>query len=229
MQKLILFDIDGTLIQIGRSVHGRAFEYAVKKITGCEVDLKVADPYGRIDNSIFRDMFIFAGMTHDEALKTLNYGYDIMFDYYTEKEIDLKPYVLPGVVKCIKLLKEKGFFIALLTGNHEKIAWHKLKMAGLNKYFTFGAFGNEAMERPELVDIALKKAEDKLNIHFDKNNVFIIGDTPRDIQCGKLNNVKTIGVATGSFSKEDLTCEGADLVLDNLEPVELLLDFIVKF
>lgn len=227
MNKLVLFDIDCTLLKSGHSKHALAFEYAVERATGRHIGVMDVDPNGRIDNLILRDMLILAGMTPDEALTSLGKVFEIMISYYRENEIDLTPYVLPGVTGSLEMLKSKGITVGLLTGNHEEIAWHKLQKAGIDMYFTFGGFGNEAMERFHLVDRAIAKALRNFGMSFDKRDVSIIGDTPRDVECGRKGGVRTIGVATGTFSSERLIEADADLVLKNLEEPQRLIDFVL--
>ena len=89
-----------------------------------------------------------------------------------------------------------------------------------------GSFGNEALERSDLVDIVLRKIEKQFGFGFRKKDTLIIGDTPRDIECGKKNGTMTVAVATGSFSKEQLGECDADLVLKDLGEFEAVMGLL---
>lgn len=215
-RKLLLFDIDGTLVKSGYSRHGRAFEHAVKRCTGRDIALKAVDTFGQIDNNIIHQMLRRAGLKSDEAEAALEEIRLMMVEDYLENEIDMRPHVLPGVRPTLSALQMRDdLFLGLLTGNLEPIAWHKLTKAELHHYFQLGGFGNEGRERHELVGVVREKCRRKFNRDFREHEIVIIGDTPRDIECGQKNGTLTIGVATGSFSKDQLREAGADLVLED--------------
>jgi phosphoglycolate phosphatase len=216
-RKLLLFDIDGTLVKSGHSRHGQAFERAVKSRTGRDIALKSVDTFGQIDNNIILQMLRLAGLKSDEAETALEEIRLMMVEDFLENEIDMRPHVLPGVRRTLSALQERGDFLqGLLTGNLEPIAWHKLKRADLCNYFQIGGFGNEGRERHELVGVIRDKCRKNFECDFREKEIIVIGDTPRDIECGQKNGALTIGVATGSFSKDRLRETGADLVLENL-------------
>ena len=215
-RKLLLFDIDGTLVKSGYSRHGRAFERAVRMRTGRDIALKAVDTFGQIDNNIIHQMLRLAGLSTDEAETALEEIRRMMVAYYLENEIDMRPHVLPGVRQTLSTLQTRGdFLLGLLTGNLEPIAWHKLKRADLHQYFQIGGFGNEGRERHELVGVVREKCRINFERDFREKDIIIIGDTPRDIECGQKNGALTIGVATGGFSKDQLREAGADLVLED--------------
>jgi phosphoglycolate phosphatase len=222
-KKLLLFDIDGTLIKIGGSRHGHAFELALAEHTGKRISIIQADPFGKTDTGILMSMLTMAGYNPEEAGSMIPRIFETMTAYYLENEIDLHPYVFQGALRTIRELSGcRDFLLGLLTGNHEIIGWHKLRKAGLESYFSVGSFGNEALERSDLVDIVLRKIEKQYGFGFRKKDTLIIGDTPRDVECGKKNGTMTVAVATGSFSKEQLRQCGADLVLEDLGKFEAI-------
>ncbi|MFH0802067.1 MAG: HAD family hydrolase [bacterium] len=220
-RKLLLFDIDGTLLKSGHSRHGLAFEHAVKRCTGRDIPLKAVDTLGQIDNNIIHQMLCLAGLTPDEAEAALEEIRRMMVEDYLESEIDMRPHVLPGVHPTLSTLQMRGdFLMGLLTGNLEPIAWHKLAKAELRHYFRIGGFGNEGRERRELVGVVREKCRKNFERDFREKEIIIIGDTPRDIECGQINGALTIGVATGSFSKDQLREAGADLVLEDFSELQ---------
>jgi phosphoglycolate phosphatase-like HAD superfamily hydrolase len=131
---------------------------------------------------------------------------------------------LPGVNDLLELLANNGTLLGLVTGNLEPIAWGKLKSIHIDHYFKLGGFGSDNMNRTELVKTAVKKAQDDFNFN---GTVFVIGDTPRDIKAGFEANAKTIAVATGTYSKEELEEYGADFVFDDLRNGKNILNVIM--
>ena len=118
--------------------------------------------------------------------------------------------------------------MGLVTGNMEAIAWLKLQKVGLNKYFHFGGFGDKIVKRSGLVKNAIKASEQTFG-KLNTENIFLIGDTPRDIVGGQKVGVKTIGVATGDFSEEELAQAGADFIVKDLKDSEKVLKIILEF
>jgi phosphoglycolate phosphatase-like HAD superfamily hydrolase len=226
-KRLLLFDIDGTLLTVGNSVHGKAFDHAVRTVTGKHIRVASADPYGRTDTSICLIMLALAGLEPAEAQEALPRVFGLMVDYYLEHEVDLRAHILPGVREILEFLVSDGAYLtAILTGNLEPIGWHKLKRAHLAQYFSFGAFGDASAERNDLVGVARLQARQRFGRDFDSRDIVVIGDTPRDIACGKANGTITVGVATGSFTWEQLTGKGADVIIGGLGGSEGLRPFL---
>lgn len=125
---------------------------------------------------------------------------------------------LPGAIKLVQRFHEReDVQLALLTGNVREMAYLKLSRISLDAYFPFGAFGCDAEERGELPRFALTRARAHIGRTFVGKDVIVIGDTPRDIACGKKVGATTVGVATGHFSVDELAAHGPDVVLETLE------------
>ncbi|HYM65178.1 MAG TPA: HAD hydrolase-like protein, partial [Candidatus Sulfotelmatobacter sp.] len=120
-----------------------------------------------------------------------------------------------GVIDLLTSLKAKDAVLGLLSGNVEGIAWAKLQRAEIKKYFDFGAFGDNAYKRVDLVKIAKENARIILRKDFEIKDFVIVGDTPKDIQCAKEAKIKSIAVATGIYTFEDLKKEKPDLLIHN--------------
>ena len=152
----------------------------------------------------------------------------IMYLKYKDalRKQDLK--VLEGVKELLENLQRLGIPMGLVTGNMEAIAWLKLEKVGLNKYFNFGGFGDKIVKRSGLVKNAIKASEQSLG-DLNYGDIFLIGDTPRDIVGGQKVGVRTIGVATGDFSEEELAQAGADFIVKDLKDSEMLLKIILEF
>lgn len=228
-KKLLLFDIDGTLVSIGHSAHTRSFDLAVEKVAGKRISVLAADPYGRTDTGICLNMLALAGMSGKDGERALPRVFEEMVNYYVEHEIDLRAHVIAGARKTLEALGAKGdYLLGLLTGNHESIGWHKLRKADLDAYFSLGSFGNESGERNDLVAIACARAKNLYGWEFAGSDVVVIGDTPRDIECGRSNGALTVAVTTGNFSAERLRAENPDLLLGSLAETEPLLEFLAR-
>lgn len=125
--------------------------------------------------------------------------------------------VLPGVRQILDAARERSdVHQGLLTGNMEIGARAKLGHFGLWDYFPFGAFADDSPRRNDLGPHALSRAANHAGHEFDPNHVWIIGDTPHDIECGKVIKVKTMAVTTGHHNEEDLSVHGPDALLTDL-------------
>ena len=222
-KKLLLFDIDGTLTE-GHG-HQEAFAHAFRKIYGVDAEQDVQGSHGMTDKQIVVDSLIIHGLTEDEIVPRREDAMKEMARFYKEfiKQADKE--IFPGVSELIKELDSRGFILGLVTGNVEDIAWMKLDKVGIGRFFRFGGFGSEDSVRSNLVRLAIERAE--RDHGFDaEGDVFVIGDTPPDIRAGEEAGVKTIGVCTGIFSREDLEKEGADFVLNNLTDTKKFLEIV---
>jgi len=145
-----------------------------------------------------------------------------MVDYVNGHVDELKVKSPDGVQELVVELKKKNFVLGLVTGNLKEIARVKLEKIGLWGYFEIGGFGEVSDVRSELVEEALKQVKSA----FERENVFYIGDTPLDIECGKEAGVNTIVVATKRFSFEELQKHNPDLILKNLSDYQQILNLV---
>jgi phosphoglycolate phosphatase len=213
MNYLLIWDIDGTLIST-EGVGRRAMERAFLELYGVENALKEINMAGMLDSVILKQLYEFFSINEADP--------GIFYEKYTkflEDELDKlgDSLVLPGAKALLESLKNRrGFFNAIGTGNIEKGARIKLIYANLYGFFRVGGFGDEEMERWELIKKAIVNASEYYGIKFKNEHICIIGDTPKDMECGKILGVKTIGVATGSYSMDELSSHGAHYVFENL-------------
>jgi HAD superfamily hydrolase (TIGR01549 family) len=133
-----------------------------------------------------------------------------------------------NVENLVKRIVAEKHVVGLLTGNTHDKAKVKLEKAGLWKYFKTGAFGHESRIRSKLVPIAMKDAKKKTGIAFSKEDVFIVGDTVRDIQCAKEAGVKSIAVATGNESLDQFRKEKPDYLFEDFSDVDKIAAAIMK-
>jgi phosphoglycolate phosphatase len=220
--KLILFDIDETLIDAGRA-GTRSLNIAFNELFSIEDAFKNIRMAGMTDIQIMKE----ALTTHD--LSNDNGEVDALKKKYLEnlsREIDNPWKVMkPGVIDILDSLTSTSTPLGLLTGNLEAGAKIKLTPFGLRKYFAAGAFGSDHEDRNMLLPIAVRKFS-AIGISAAPEKSVVIGDTPRDVKCAKIHGAHAIGVATGPYSLDDLKEAGADLVLEDLTDKETCLDYI---
>jgi phosphoglycolate phosphatase len=225
--KIPVFDIDWTLVaKPKKKVHHDAFIHSFNKLYGVKTDDK-GFREGSLDNQIIIESLEKNGVDKKEIVKNLDNIRNEVVKYFMDHKNENEFIPLPGVVDLLKILKEKKIPAGLLTGNIYTIGWEKMKMAGLRDYLSFGAFGNMALERSDLVNIAAMEVSKILNRKVAVSDIVVIGDTPLDVVCAKKAGAYSIAVASGlSFKLEDLKKTGADLVVESLEEKEKILNFI---
>ncbi|MEO6003456.1 MAG: haloacid dehalogenase-like hydrolase [Opitutus sp.] len=214
MKTLLLWDIDGTLLQSGGAGE-RALVIALREefdVAGTLEDIELA---GRTDRWIARQVLAkFALPTTPEAI-------DRYLDAYLralpQELFNPGAKVLPGVRDLVTALAQRPDVAqGLLTGNLQRGAEIKLRHHELWTHFAFGAFADDAELRNELGPHAVRRANDHHAVEFSAERVFVIGDTPHDIACGKAIGACTVGVATGRFSVEELNAFAPTVVLPDL-------------
>ncbi|HUG39613.1 MAG TPA: HAD family hydrolase [Longimicrobiales bacterium] len=218
MRKLVLFDIDGTLLST-RGAASRAFRRALLDTYGETGPIETYDFHGRTDPQIARELLRIAGLG-DAAIDAGLTG--LWRSYLRELAEELarpgaRVDVLPGVPPLLDALHASGeHLVALLTGNIEEGARLKLSAADLWHRFDFGAYGSDHERRDRLPAVAVRRARYRSGIHFRGRDVVIIGDTPFDVTCGRSLGVWAVAVATGKHTAEELWEAGADVVLSDL-------------
>jgi phosphoglycolate phosphatase-like HAD superfamily hydrolase len=224
MNKLILFDIDGTLIS-GAHGHVEAFAIAFKEVYGVDASIYMINPNGMTDQQIIIETLMKCGLDKETVLSKINECMRSMIDYFKSIQPKLNVKIFPGVPEILYKLDKEDAIIGLVTGNLEPIARAKMEIAGLNEYFVVGGFGSDAIDRSELVKKAIKQAKEKFN--FDSSeDVFLVGDTPLDVSAALKGGAKPIGVATGSFDKGELADAGASRILATLENIDEFIDLL---
>lgn len=222
---LLLWDIDQTLVWTGGAGE-RALVIAADEI--CRQKLNLAEiPYsGRTDRWIAKR--ILEHLQEDASDANQN-KFQEAYLTNLEKELPHAPaYILPGVQQILDTIaKDASICQALLTGNLERGAKLKLTHLKLWDYFPFGGFADFSPNRNDLSAHALALAEKSLETTFDRDRVFVIGDTPYDVECGQAINAKTIAVGTGSHSMEALAASKPDFLLPSLENTEAFLKIVV--
>jgi phosphoglycolate phosphatase len=224
--RLILFDIDNTLLN-GSECHKLAFYEGLKIAYGVETSIDIIDNLGMTDKEIIYEVLRIHGFAERDVTLKLQECFNVLADVFNRFASNYQIKVLDGVKELLDKLRSSHVLIGLVTGNLESIAWKKLQMAGLDCYFSLGGFGSDDAKKSNLIRLAIRKAVDKFDFTFD-NNVYVFGDTVRDVRAGKEAHVKTVGVATGTFTKDQLIKSGADFVFADLKDTSNILKMILN-
>ena len=233
---LLLFDIDGTLIRASPRAHQRAMLDAVEAVYPVsfapdEDPIGQVVPNGKTDRQIVREMLEPRGVAPDAVDAGFpDFERVACRRHSASRDQVLTPADRERTAALLGRLADAGHVLALLTGNLEPIARHKMDLAGLGGFFApgLGGFGSDAEARPELVPIARQRAAQNGRPHPADDTV-VIGDTPLDIAAAHADGVRAIGVAGFGFTADDLRAAGADAVVDDLGEVErVLADFAAR-
>jgi phosphoglycolate phosphatase len=213
-KKLLLFDIDGTLLLTGRAGE-HALRVAFKERFGVDDDLSSISFAGSTDGAIARQMFApYAIQPTPENIADLFDGYV----HHLALELPRREgKVLPGIVELLEALHgREDCVLGLLTGNIEKGAELKLSHYGVWDFFEFGAFADDHVDRNKLGPVAHSRAVERHGISFEAQDVFVLGDTPRDIDCARAAGFVAVAIATGSYGKEELAAHNPDFIFEDL-------------
>jgi phosphoglycolate phosphatase-like HAD superfamily hydrolase len=224
--KLLLFDIDGTLLKSGRQ--GRSvFASALAEVFGTAGDLEAYDFAGKMDPRIVLDLMTGAGVPEPvihERLPRLKALYTARLEQALQRD---RMELLPGVVEILEsLAAREDVALGLLTGNWEAGARTKLSRFDLNRFFAFGAFGCDAIDRADLPPVAWERAERITGRRFRPEETRIIGDTVHDVSCSQAHGIPCLAVATGWTPAADLRGAGADWVMADLREAGSRLDWL---
>lgn len=221
---VLLFDIDGTLLSSGGAGQA-AMEAAFQREFGKSGPVSGISYAGRTDYAISRDLFHFYGLPWDDAAwQQFQAAY---FELLPEQLARQEGLVLPGVLHTLELLSERNdVAVGLLTGNFERGAALKLKHFALAHHFAFGAYGDQHASRDDVARLAIAEVHSR-HASVDLERVWVIGDTPADVQCARAIGAKAFAVATGMYGLEALEVCRPDLLRANLErPHEWLLQVL---
>jgi phosphoglycolate phosphatase len=213
---LLLFDIDGTLLRGAAQAHRDALDVALREAHGIAAERQrpLLSPAGRTDGEIARLILLDAGVSAQRIDDRAGMVEDACCRAYARLATEpLSHTVLPGVEELLQWLSRRDDVqLGLLTGNYEPVARLKLRRAGIGRHFPAGqgAFGSDNEDRASLPAIARRRAGSSGHPH-PRERTIVIGDTPRDIACAHADDVRCFAVATGPFTRGDLT--GGDVVV----------------
>lgn len=221
--RLVLFDIDGTLIDSG-GAGVRALDLAMKDLFAIENAFQGISMAGKTDTQIMREGLAKHSLSVGGILDAVTHAY---LRYLSQEIQNDRKHVKPGIYEILVALQTlNNIGTGLLTGNLEKGARIKLEPFGLNEYFPSGAFGSDDEDRNNLLPIAVKRFEKLSHTEIEISECILVGDTPRDVECAHIHGAMCIGVATGPYSYEALVEAGADHVVQNLTDQNAVLQFL---
>lgn len=226
---LILFDIDGTLVR----THGagsRATNRTFADLFGVKEAWGQMKAFGKTDPIIFDEIAqrtLHRRLTEREMSEVCAvYLHHFAEEIYSAEQFT----VLPGVRDVVHLLAEReDTWLGVQTGNLEPAGWLKLRTAGLEPLFRFGGFAEDARDRTVIIRSAIQRGKRQVEqMGHTCKTVVVIGDTPSDVQAGRENGAKTIAVATGGFSIEELRRTDAHEILESCDPAEAAVEAFVR-
>jgi len=231
MKYLILFDIDGTILKFRQYNSKEIFAKMLKVVFGRELPIAIMPDFsGMTDLQILKDIAGKIQLVDSELISKLPLVWSTICEdfkqYCTSEYIQL----LPNIELLIKNLDSNSdIYLGLQTGNFVENAYIKLKAFNMDIYFSFGAFGSDHEDRNKLPPLAIERANEFIGYKaFNESNSLVIGDSPRDIECAKSNNLPVLAVATGNFSADELLKYEPDEVLESFENLDITLNTINK-
>jgi phosphoglycolate phosphatase len=222
MKKLLLFDIDGTLLRAEDATRN-ALNRAFLKLFDIEETLADISFLGRTDPELFQEasLKLRGRKLEDSEYVALVQQYLKLLPEELQKCVFR---LMPGVPELLKELSaRKNVLLGLETGNLEPSAYMKLKKGNIAQYFSFGGFGSDSADRTELVRRAIARSSNFHSGNLLGDNIYVIGDSPYDIAAGKACGANTIAVGTGTVSKAKLLAEMPALLLADLSDTKLVL------
>lgn len=226
-RRLVLFDIDGTLLSAA-GVSASALREALLEYFGTEGPLSGYDYSGKTDPQIVRELMRGAGFDGAAIEERLA---DVLGSYLRRLRERLRPEHVrakPGVVAVVEALaRDPRVTLGLLTGNLEAGARLKIEPLGLNGHFPFGAYGSDHEDRHHLPAVAVERARAHTGHRFAGKRVVIVGDSIHDVRCGRSLGVRAVAVATGVTTAGTLAAEDPDALLEDCSDLERALRAIV--
>ena len=214
--RLLLFDIDGTLL-LSHGQAGKLFRECLREVYGVEARVQGYDFAGKTDPQIVFELMEIVGLERKAVAESLARMRQLYLDRLENRLERGQMWLLPGVLELLHRLDARtGLTVGLLTGNWEPGARTKLARFDLNRFFAFGGFGEDGPLRADLVPAALRRARERTGHSFSPSETLIIGDTIHDVACAKAHAVPVLAVATGSTTAERLAAAGADWVAPTL-------------
>ena len=225
--RVLLFDIDGTLVTAARGRgYRREVTRIIEEIFGTAGTMQTVDMAGKTDLAIISEALKAEGFSIEDVRARLPFWelafHDLVERLHTESPLFT---ACPGVCELLQKLEEDSWFVlSLMTGNMERTATTKLATVGLHRHFRVrGAYGSDHHDRRELPAIAARRIIEHTGRTLDPQDFVVIGDTPRDVDCARHFGMRSIAVATGPFSVEELASHGPDAALDSLGDVDAVI------
>lgn len=215
--KLVIFDLDQTLVNLF-SVHDKAFHRTMEEIFGIKACYKKIDYTGKRVPDLIAEYAQKEGVTPQVIAMNIDEAERVYELHWLDAAKAVRRHVLPGAVKLLEALRRKHK-LALVTGTTCGITDVLLQESGLGKYFPVVVCADQAPTRAALVKLAIKRSG-------AADEVWVIGDSTRDIAAGKANGTKTIAVLTGEHDQKTLAAAKPDYIFKDLTPTRRIIEVI---
>ena len=228
LKKLVLFDIDGTLLSVN-SINRRILMEALREVYGTEGSAGTHNFAGKMDSVIIYEVLQNTGLSDGSIAEKFDKAKETYIEMFRMQAKPSDIILMQGIRELLdKLSASSAVMLGLLTGNFEGSGRHKLLMPDINHYFSFGAFADDAASRNELPQVAVDKAYQLTGEKFSAQNIIIIGDTEHDIACARVLNAKSIAVATGTYSSAELKKHNPHILYENLTATDIVISEILQ-
>jgi phosphoglycolate phosphatase-like HAD superfamily hydrolase len=225
LAKLFLFDVDKTLVD-SRGAGGRAMNLAFAQLFGIDEGFAGIGFTGRTDTAIFRDAVGVHGLDGEFPALLARFQ-KTYYSILPRTLAEVQAHVRPGVHELLAGIQAApGAFLGLATGNFRQAARLKLEPFGLCDFFPAGGYADDSEDRAELVAIAIERLAEASGGPGPRE-VYVIGDTPLDIAAAEANGARSVAVATGFFTVDELTAAGAGLVFPDFSSWQAVLDALL--
>lgn len=202
-----LFDIDGTLLNTRDGVHYYAFRNTLRQFFNIDGTIDGVPVHGNTDLGILRAVLEREGIRGEEFETKLPSLIPHMCDEVQRNVADIRVDLCPSIPDLLARLHAAGKLLGIVSGNLEAIGWAKIEAAGLTRYFSFGSFSDRRELRQQIFQHGIDEARRILGAEA---SVMVVGDTPSDIHAARKVGIPIVSVATGIFSREQLSALGPD-------------------
>lgn len=208
------FDIDGTLLVTKDLVHWNALHQAMLEVYGVETTIEGIPYHGMTDLSILRAAVERHGIKDDAFDQLLPQALEVVRREVERNHANISPRVCPGIVRLLQSLQRGGKLMGVASGNLESVGWHKIQAAGLHEFFSFGFFSDSCESRSGIFRNVIERVCRELGANA---RTCFLGDTPSDVKAAKDAGAQVVAVATGTFTKDELSACSPDLCISTVE------------